>query len=51
MPVYVANSSSFVNCPEGGTVEEEMDVSQRVVGVVSDRLKRVKRDPPLVNGV
>ncbi|ROT35546.1 hypothetical protein SODALDRAFT_320855 [Sodiomyces alkalinus F11] len=50
MPVYVGNSASFANCPEGGTVEEEMDVFQRVVGVVSDRLKHVKRDLPLING-
>ncbi|KAL2759181.1 hypothetical protein ACRALDRAFT_1075432 [Sodiomyces alcalophilus JCM 7366] len=50
MPVYVGNSASFANCPEGGTVEEEMDVFQRVVGVVGDRLKHVKRDPPLMDG-
>ncbi|KAH7362902.1 hypothetical protein B0T11DRAFT_88817 [Plectosphaerella cucumerina] len=43
MPVYVGNSCSFANCPEGGTVEEEMDVFQRVAAVVSERLTHVVR--------
>lgn len=41
MPVYVGNSCSFSNCPEGGTVEEEMDVFQRIAAVVADRLVQV----------
>lgn len=43
MPVYVGNSISFVNCPEGGTVEEEMDVFQRIASVVGERLKHILR--------
>ncbi|KAM0283266.1 hypothetical protein ACHAQH_002560 [Verticillium albo-atrum] len=50
MPVYVGNSTSFTNCPEGGTVEEEMDVFKRVVDVVTERVKLVVKPAAAVNG-
>ncbi|RNJ58235.1 hypothetical protein D7B24_004874 [Verticillium nonalfalfae] len=51
MPVYVTNSSSFTNCPEGGTVEEEMDVFKRVVDVVIERVRLVVKPTAAANGV
>lgn len=53
MPIYVGNSCSFVNCPEGGTVEEEMDIFQRIATIVGERLKNVLRPvgAATVNGV
>ncbi|CRK41626.1 hypothetical protein BN1723_015951 [Verticillium longisporum] len=50
MPVYVTNSSSFTNCPEGGTVEEEMDVFKRVVDVVTERVRLVVKPAAAANG-
>ncbi|KAF3357015.1 hypothetical protein VDGD_04661 [Verticillium dahliae] len=51
MPVYVTNSSSFTNCPEGGTVEEEMDVFKRVVDVVTERVRLVVKPTAAANGI
>lgn len=40
MPVYVANSVSFVSTGLGGTVEEEMEAFKQVVTVVSQQLSK-----------
>ncbi|KAJ1329622.1 Proteasome assembly chaperone 4 [Microdochium nivale] len=50
MPVYVANSISFVSTGLGGTVEEEMEAFKQVVTVVSQQLGKAGLTTQ-VNGV
>lgn len=46
IPVYVGNSASFANCPEGGTVEEEMDIFRRVASVITENLGQTVESVP-----
>ncbi|KAL7274856.1 hypothetical protein RUND412_002218 [Rhizina undulata] len=46
MPVYVANSMSFVTAGGGGMVEEEMEAVMRVVDIVVEQVERSRGMEP-----